>query len=79
MAGGQHGSLIAQRILREVLASGDIVVLEDHSDSPTVNFGQIEQTLYINDATHRPQHNLFSAFTVLAPSTSTAFVRQRPQ
>lgn len=46
-------SRIAERILREAIASGDTFVLEDHSGSDAVNFGQIEAMDYFNDATHR--------------------------
>jgi hypothetical protein len=50
---GHEGSSIARRIVEDALASGDIFVLEDHSDSATVNFGQIETTDYANDATNQ--------------------------
>ena len=53
VAGEHHGSLVAQRILREAQASGDIFVLEEYSKSPAVNFAQIEGMDTVNDTTHR--------------------------
>jgi hypothetical protein len=50
---GHRGSSLARRILQDSLASGNIFVLEDHSNSAAVNFGQIEGMQYINDATSR--------------------------
>jgi hypothetical protein len=55
---GRRGSPLARRILHEVLASGEMFVLEDHSNSAVVNFGQIEQAQYINDAT-RERHRVW--------------------
>jgi hypothetical protein len=53
LAAGRRGSPVARQIIREVLASGHIYVLEDHSNSAAVNFGQIEGVQYINDATNK--------------------------
>jgi hypothetical protein len=53
---GHQGSARARRILRDALASGSIFVLEDHSNSALVNFGQIEGMEYINDAKNRHDH-----------------------
>ena len=50
---GHQGSSLARRILQDALASGNIFVLEDHSNSAAVNFGQIEGMEYINDATNQ--------------------------
>lgn len=47
------GSRIAEDVLRKALASGDVFVLQEHSNSPTVTFGQIEGMTYINDKTGR--------------------------
>ena len=49
----QKGSATARQILRDVLARRDVVVLEDHSDSGMVNFGQIEGMDYRDDATNQ--------------------------
>jgi hypothetical protein len=51
--GGQKGSVTARRILRDALALGDVLVLEDYSNSEKVNFGQIERMEYANDATNQ--------------------------
>jgi hypothetical protein len=53
---GHQGSALARRILRDALTSGSIFVLEDHSNSAQVNFGQIESMEYINDARKRHDH-----------------------
>jgi hypothetical protein len=50
---GHKGSSTARRILQDAIATGDILVLEDHSDSMMVNFGQIERLDYSNDATNQ--------------------------
>ncbi|MGE0392975.1 MAG: hypothetical protein AB7I25_04405 [Vicinamibacterales bacterium] len=47
------GSRIAEDVLRTALASGDVFVIQDHSGSPSVTFGQIESLDYINDQTGR--------------------------
>jgi hypothetical protein len=53
---GHQGSALARRILQDALASGSIFVLEDHSNSALVNFGQIEEMEYINEARNRHEH-----------------------
>jgi hypothetical protein len=53
---GHQGSALARRILLDALTSGSIFVLEDHSNSAQVNFGQIEGMEYINDAKKRHDH-----------------------
>lgn len=50
---GQKGSATARRILRDALAIGDVLVLEDYSSSVMVNFGQIERMEYSNDTTNQ--------------------------
>jgi hypothetical protein len=49
----RRGSATARRILNQVSASGDIFVLQDHSGSDLVNFGQIEGMDYLDYTTGR--------------------------
>ncbi|MBP6820341.1 MAG: hypothetical protein KA368_02300 [Acidobacteria bacterium] len=45
------GSLIARSILRRALESGYVFVVEDHSDSTDVNFGQMDEGTNYEEAT----------------------------
>jgi len=45
-----EGSATARDILSCALGSGYVFVIEDHSDSPAVNFGQIDEGLRYEDA-----------------------------
>jgi hypothetical protein len=47
------GSRIAENVLRKALASGDVFVIQEHSGSTAVTFGQVEGMTYINDRTGR--------------------------
>ncbi len=44
------GSVIARQILSCALSSGYAFVIEDHSDSPSVNFGQLDEGLRYEDS-----------------------------
>ena len=52
-ARGKGGSPTAERILRHALASDAVYVIEEHSGSPAVTFGQIEGMDYFHDQTGR--------------------------
>jgi hypothetical protein len=43
------GSATARRILSCALGSGSVFIIEDHSDSPSVNFGQLDEGLRYED------------------------------
>lgn len=43
------GSSLARNILLCVLGSGNVFIIEDHSGSPTVNFGQMDEGLNYED------------------------------
>src|SRR5262249_10479783 len=45
----EGGSATARRILSCSLGSGDMFIIEDHSDSPMVNFGQLDEGLRYED------------------------------
>jgi hypothetical protein len=45
-----EGSTTARQILSCSLGSGDVFVIEDHSDSLSVNFGQLDEGLRYEDA-----------------------------
>jgi hypothetical protein len=45
-----EGSTTARQILDCSLDSGNVFVIEDHSDSPSVNFGQLDEGLRYEDA-----------------------------
>ncbi len=48
------GSLTARTILQQVLDAGSQIIIEDHSNSSSVNFGQLDEgTKYEDWATHR--------------------------
>lgn len=44
------GSLAAQQILLRAIKSGYVFIVEDHSDSPDVNFGQLDEGTQYEDA-----------------------------
>src|SRR5262249_50754340 len=44
-----EGSATARRILSSSLSSGALFIIEDHSDSPAVNFGQLDEGLRYED------------------------------
>jgi hypothetical protein len=44
------GSLAAQQILLRAIKSGYVFIVEDHSDSPGVNFGQLDEGTLYEDA-----------------------------
>jgi hypothetical protein len=44
------GSATARQILSRALSSGLVFIIEDHSDSATVNFGQLDEGLRYEDA-----------------------------
>lgn len=46
---GTEGSMTARQILSCSIASGAVFVIEDHSDSPSVNFGQLDEGLRYED------------------------------
>jgi len=48
-----RGSRIAENILRRAVGSDAVFVVQEHSGSPAVAFGQIEGMTYINDHTGR--------------------------
>src|SRR5262247_2560908 len=43
------GSAAARRILSSALSSGSVFIIEDHSGSPSVNFGQLDEGLRFED------------------------------
>src|SRR5215475_6948755 len=43
------GSATARRILSCALSSGSVLIIEDHSGSPSVNFGQLDEGLRYED------------------------------
>ncbi|MCI0388934.1 MAG: hypothetical protein MOB07_09255 [Acidobacteria bacterium] len=45
-----EGSATARQILSCALSSGFVFIIEDHSDSPSVNFGQLNEGLRYEDA-----------------------------
>lgn len=45
-----RGSVAARRILSRSLGSGLVFIIEDHSGSPSVNFGQLNEGLRYEDA-----------------------------
>ncbi|MGH9935950.1 MAG: hypothetical protein ACREAM_06870 [Blastocatellia bacterium] len=45
-----EGSAAARQILSCSLSSGSVFIIEDHSDSPSVNFGQLDEGLRYEDA-----------------------------
>lgn len=49
------GSLAARRILLRAFESGYAFIVEDHSDSPNVNFGQMDEGTNYEDATNKQQ------------------------
>ena len=53
VTGSHKGSSTAAGILRAALASDDVFVLEDYSNSDAVNFGQVDGMDYFNDTTNR--------------------------
>lgn len=48
-----RGSRIAEDVLRKALDSNDVFVIQDHSGSPGVTFGQIEGMTYVHEGTKR--------------------------
>jgi len=48
--GTAEGSATARQILSCSLSSGFVFIIEDHSDSPSVNFGQLNEGLRYEDA-----------------------------
>lgn len=48
-AAATHGSETARNILSRALRSGFVFIIEDHSGSPAVNFGQLDEGLKYED------------------------------
>src|SRR5262249_24548229 len=49
-AAQSEGSATARRVLSRSLRSGFVFIIEDHSGSPSVNFGQLNEGLRYEDA-----------------------------
>src|SRR5262249_3973546 len=48
--GQSEGSATARDILSRTLSSGFVFIIEDHSESPSVNFGQLNEGLRYEDS-----------------------------
>ncbi|MFN0108013.1 MAG: hypothetical protein ACKVZH_04095 [Blastocatellia bacterium] len=52
--GSDGGSATARQVLQRAIDSGFVFLIEDHNESPTVNFGQMDEgTLYEDESTKR--------------------------
>ncbi len=53
------GSLVARKILQQVIDSGSEIIIEDHPNSPLVNFGQLDEGTHYEDLANRKKFTIW--------------------